>query len=268
MWRDKVLGVIDLLDGSAVHAVAGRRGEYRPHDDTARSNPNPLILAEKYRQAGVGGLYVADLDALTGAPWQADLLSELAGGELPIWLDAGIRSVRDWRQKRAQLDAAGVHWILATETFDESADQIEALDDFLADDEAAAELTVGIDLHTGQVLYPSARKDERQRGEDGNLLPQATPLAVVEHWAARGIRSFLPLELSSVGVSRGPATEGLCRQIRQKFPQVQLLSGGGVRDQADLQRLFEAGCDRVLVATALLNGNIAPPGRRPLGNKS
>jgi uncharacterized protein related to proFAR isomerase len=32
---------------------------------------------------------------------------------------------------------------------------------------------------------------------------------------------------------------------------VELISGGGVRDNADLARLQDAGCDAALVATAL-----------------
>lgn len=264
-WQ-RVLGVIDVLDGCAVHAVAGRRGEYRPHLHSARSSPDPLALAEIYRQGGVGGLYLADLNAITGSESQIGLLRDLAAGDLPVWIDAGIRSLQDWREKRAQWDGVDVHWILATETF---AERLPDLPEVSSIEEAAA-LTVGIDLQAGRVRGPATIS-----ADPLDVAAQPSPqtidrsaLAVVEDWVRRGIRSFLPLEITSVGVAQGPATATLCRQIRQKFPDVELLSGGGVRNHDDLQRLLDAGCDRVLVATALINGSIPPRGLQPQGNKS
>jgi uncharacterized protein related to proFAR isomerase len=48
-------------------------------------------------------------------------------------------------------------------------------------------------------------------------------------------------------------------ELRAALPGVELIAGGGVRDQTDLDRLAVAGADGALVATALHRGAI---GRR------
>lgn len=253
MPLDKVLGVIDLVEGRAVRAVAGRRHTYRPYPSEGLRSPDPLRLAQQYRRLGVGGLYVADLDAISGRPLQAAVLGELLAGDLPLWLDAGIRDPGDWRDKQSQLGAAPARWILATETL--PADQRpEAF--FEADRTApssaatAPELTLGLDLNRGVVR--SGGVVERPESS----APLEPALELIARWIAAGVRSVLPLDISAVGTRRGPVGAALCRRIRQQFPDVQLISGGGVRDAGDVRTLLAAGCDAVLAATALLDGRI------------
>ena len=80
--RMRVVPVIDLKDGTAVHAVRGERERYRPVNSTlAGDDGDPLALARAFRSAlGLDELYVADLDAIGGderatarcsAPWRA-----------------------------------------------------------------------------------------------------------------------------------------------------------------------------------------------------
>src|SRR4051812_6344144 len=57
----RVVPVIDLKDGTAVHAVRGERERYRPVGD-------PLSLARRFRDGlGLDELYVAGLAAVAGA---------------------------------------------------------------------------------------------------------------------------------------------------------------------------------------------------------
>jgi phosphoribosylformimino-5-aminoimidazole carboxamide ribotide isomerase len=48
--------------------------------------------------------------------------------------------------------------------------------------------------------------------------------------------------------------------LREVLPGVMLLAGGGVRGPEDVTRLAEAGCDGVLVATALQDGRLTVRG--------
>jgi len=48
----------------------------------------------------------------------------------------------------------------------------------------------------------------------------------------------------------------MLRDLRAALPGVDLIAGGGVRDQADLDRLAAAGANGALVATALHRGVI------------
>jgi phosphoribosylformimino-5-aminoimidazole carboxamide ribotide isomerase len=62
-----------------------------------------------------------------------------------------------------------------------------------------------------------------------------------------------------VGVARGPGPAGICETVRNAFPDLELLTGGGVRDWDDVKRLEDAGVDGVLVASALHDGTLSFP---------
>ena len=74
----------------------------------------------------------------------------------------------------------------------------------------------------------------------------------------RGFRRLIVLDLASVGVGRGPSVLGLCQRLRARHPDIQLISGGGVRTITDARSLLAAGCNSVLVASALHNSQITP----------
>src|SRR5262249_52500731 len=92
----RVIGVLDLLKGQAVHAQGGVRQKYAPVRavGTVTIPPGDAgALARAYRDRfGIRELYVADLDALTGSALQTSLISELAETG-PLWVDAGVSSL-------------------------------------------------------------------------------------------------------------------------------------------------------------------------------
>src|SRR5689334_11459495 len=102
----QIIGVLDLLAGQAVHAVAGRRERYqpvRPIEGAFSTSGDSRALARFYiDRLGVDALYVADLDAIQAGPPQIELLSSLCGLGAPVYVDAGVATV----------DAA--HHLLAT----------------------------------------------------------------------------------------------------------------------------------------------------------
>ena len=71
-----------------------------------------------------------------------------------------------------------------------------------------------------------------------------------------GVRRMIVLDLAQVGVGEGVSTLSLCRRLRGKNSGLELISGGGVRGEDDLQSLFDAGCNAALVASALHDGRI------------
>ena len=72
-----------------------------------------------------------------------------------------------------------------------------------------------------------------------------------------GFRRLIVLDLARVGSGEGPGVEALCRTLRDRYPALELIAGGGVRGPEDLQRLADCGCDAALVATALHDGRLA-----------
>jgi phosphoribosylformimino-5-aminoimidazole carboxamide ribotide isomerase len=95
--------------------------------------------------------------------------------------------------------------------------------------------------------------------QDWGLPSAAGALGLVRKAFDLGYRAFVVLDLARVGLGEGAATEPLLRAIREEFPGVELIAGGGVKTWADVDRLGEAGADAVLIASALHDGTITFP---------
>ena len=108
----RVIGVIDLAGGRAVHARHGVRARYAPVGIAAGCpiDGDPIALARTYvDRLGLTELYVADLDAITAEPRTQEpgasadalthetLIASLAT-VAPLWLDAAISSPARARQ--------------------------------------------------------------------------------------------------------------------------------------------------------------------------
>jgi phosphoribosylformimino-5-aminoimidazole carboxamide ribotide isomerase len=70
-----------------------------------------------------------------------------------------------------------------------------------------------------------------------------------------GTRRILVLDLDSVGSASGCSTAELCGRIKRTWPGIEVLTGGGIRDKDDLDRLRVVGVDGVLLASALHAGS-------------
>lgn len=229
-WSQQLIGVIDLQGGAAVHGVAGDRGNYKP---VGFCQGDAEQLARYYLEQGVGSLYIADLDGLRGETVQLEVCERLIKvGFRRVWIDLGWRS-RDRgvtsEMGRMSRVYPSLGWILATET----EQRIESLDSLLLE-VPAEKICISLDF---------AAEQFRGKGHDWRDWIVAS--------LKRSVTQFLVLDVASVGTSRGVPTESLCRQIKREWPEVALSSGGGVRGDVDLQNIINAGCESVLVATAL-----------------
>ncbi len=235
------IGVIDLKASRAVRAVGGRRDQYQPRrtfvfPDGRRVavDGDPERLLDSYLRAGVGGIYIADLDAITSGKVQSGCLGTLAeplSPETNWFLDPGV-SPKRWPRQQPVIETlmrrtAGLHLVVATECCDDV--------DFLSrltDEFPAERIVVSFDYNDRR--WMSARTTEGQ-------------------WfgACRryGIGTVIGLDLAAVGSGTTQRTEALCQRIRRQLPDVCLISGGGVVDWSDVDRLTSAGADRVLVAS-------------------
>src|SRR5215470_14430248 len=88
-----IIPVLDLKDGSVVHARAGDRANYRPIVTPLAAGSAPAdVLAGLMALARFPAAYIADLDAITGhgdhLAVVRDLKRRFAATE--FWLDKGI----------------------------------------------------------------------------------------------------------------------------------------------------------------------------------
>jgi phosphoribosylformimino-5-aminoimidazole carboxamide ribotide isomerase len=228
----RVVGVIDLKDGTAVHAVRGERERYRPvHSVVGGDDGDALALARGFRGLGLEEVYVADLDAITGTGENRATIAALAR-DARVMVDAGVSEPED---VRAQLALGAHRVVVGTETLRSP----DALPDGVV---------LSVDLRDGRLLSPDPE------------LAGLTGLDAVARLHRPGLRELIVLDLARVGSGAGLDFE-LIAAIHAAFPELELLAGGGVRDLADLHALRDAGAAGALVATALHTGVI---GRREL----
>lgn len=222
----RIIPVIDVMEGRVVRAVGGRRDLYEPIRSRLTASTEPAVVAEALLQAaGASELYVADLDAIQGHRPHLDWLRPFVQRGVQVWVDAGLKVAAD----AIAVAAAGAGVIAGTETlrsFEELEKLVHSWD--------ANRVMLSIDLRNGSVVG---------NGEN--------PATVVERGRAAGLMRFIILELARVGTSLGPGTLDLVRQLRARFPGIELIAGGGVRGKGDISALGEAGADAVLVASAL-----------------
>jgi phosphoribosylformimino-5-aminoimidazole carboxamide ribotide isomerase len=238
----KILPVIDLLGGVVVRGVGGRRAEYRPIESRLCNDPSPKSVAEAFRdKLGCDDCYVADLDAIAGAPPSLHAYDEIIAAGLQPWIDAGTGTVEqaaaitqylDARAPRGQI-VVGLESLVDVTTL---ARIIERVGPHRA--------VFSLDLREGKPLT------------NVPVIAALDPLEIAAAAIASGVRSLIVLDLAAVGMHGGVPTLVLCRAIRARYPQVELTSGGGVRTRGDLRLLAEAGCDRALVASALHDGEL------------
>jgi len=265
----RIVGVIDLRGGLAVHARGGRREHYAPVSTVAGATiaaGDAVDLAHAYVDVlGIGELYVADLDAIEGSVTpsiHADVVTRIAHIGVPLWLDAGI-----WSPAHAAeaLATGATHVVVGLETLPSWG----ALAD-ICRHVGPAHTVFSLDLRNGIPIAPPnlrlapmhAADQENGRGAD-SILPEAVAVRAAEAGAA----SLIVLDLARVGSGMGPDV-ALVSRIARVAPGLELFAGGGVRSAEDLGSLAGAGCAGALVGTALQDGRLRAAGvaaarRRP-----
>ena len=246
----KVIGVVDLSDGLAVHAQSGARAHYGPVRSLAGRPIRPgdarAIVRWYVEELGVREIYVADLDALRGRPAQHALIRGLASFDVPLWLDAATSTVA---AARTAVEDGATRVVVGLETL-ASLDALAAICRAVGGQNVAFSL----DLRRGEPLVSPVA-----------ALGGQTPEQIAATAVAEGARTVIMLDLSRVGTRRGLDLDLLAR-VRASIPTAELVVGGGVRGVTDLAAAAAAGCNAALVATALYDGrlvsaDLAPPPR-------
>jgi phosphoribosylformimino-5-aminoimidazole carboxamide ribotide isomerase len=238
----RVIGVVDLLGGRAVHARAGQRDRYLPVRSVFDSELEPGSVRDLGRMYvagfGITDLYVADLDAIFGKPPQDEIVRSLAGSfDAALWVDAGVASVE---RARRVLELGVACVVVGLETLP-SLDALAAICAAIGREHVAFSL----DLREGQPIA-------------GPGFPIREPAEALAARAAEvGAGAIIVLDLARVGIGTG-LDLALISRVREAVPRVALLAGGGVRGWDDLVALDTAGCDGALVASALIDGRIDP----------
>ncbi|MEP7086512.1 MAG: HisA/HisF-related TIM barrel protein [Gemmatimonadota bacterium] len=232
----RIIPVIDLRAGEAVHGIGGDRARYEPVESVITpSRGDALALAQAYAAVlGTSEMYVADLDAIEGGAAHY-LMHQRLSRVSRCWIDSGVRTEDDaW----ALIDAGADRVVVGLETLP-GFELLHAIVRRLGADRVAFSL----DLRGESPLAHEAALRAMTLGELARRAVDA------------GAETVIVLDLSRVGRSGG-ADDATMREMRATLPGVDLIAGGGVRNHEDLDRLAAAGANGALVATAVHRGMI------------
>ena len=232
----RVIPVLDLRGGKAVHARGGDRRFYQGVSSCLCPGHDPVELAAAFRsKLGLDSLYIADLDAIEHDCPDLDTLSRLGSN---VWVDAGPRRLN----RIDELVEAGTSTIiLATETLPSFEFLGEAIERF-----SHQRIVFGLDLR------------------DGRPLGGGEPRGMVERAVLNGVRRILLLDIGRVGTSRGVGSLSLLASIRERFEPLEVTIGGGIGSMADVLDGRDSGASAVLVGSALHDGRIGAEDLRSL----
>lgn len=225
--------MIDLRAGCVVHARRGERERYQPVASRLVVGSEPVAVARALvATARADTLYVADLDAIAGAPVQREVLRALGAAltGVTLWLDAGFEGREAAWEVTASLGGARIVPVYGSESL-RSLAELRAIASAQARGEPA-------------VLSLDARGDTR--------LDRAGCWQAPAWWP----RELIVMTLARVGSDAGPDLAAI-RAMRAQAPAARLVGAGGIRHAQDLAEAGQAGADAWLVASALHEGRLA-----------
>jgi phosphoribosylformimino-5-aminoimidazole carboxamide ribotide isomerase len=242
----RVIPVLDIAQGVAVHGQAGDRPRYRPVQSVLAPgrDGDPVELLHAFQEMlGADACYVADLDAIQGGPIQRTLIRELAQLETgfagALLVDAGTYQPGD----ALELVSCGTSQVvIGLETLRSFADLAGVVDLV-----GPGRVIFSLDLKLGTPVVHPALQDV--------VGPAAEIVSLADQAIAAGAKTLLVLDVGRVGTGGGVDLR-LLEALRRQFPSQTLFAGGGVLARRDLELMRDAGCNGALVATAIHSGRI------------
>jgi phosphoribosylformimino-5-aminoimidazole carboxamide ribotide isomerase len=214
-----VIPALDLKDGIVVHAKGGRRADYAPANSPFGAADDPVAIARGLLAAtGSSVLYIADLDAISGAGNHFELARGLADAlrGTTLWIDAGFSDVADC-----------AFWLPLGATLVIGSESVASVEDWQAIRDAFEGVVLSLDFDAGR------------RGPDALFEDPAL-------WPER----IIVMSLAKVGAGEGPDLERIETVIGMADERA-VYAAGGVRDVQDLAALAALGAHGVLVGTSL-----------------
>jgi phosphoribosylformimino-5-aminoimidazole carboxamide ribotide isomerase len=228
---------MDLRGGVVVRGVAGKRETYRPVESRLCTGATAHEVAEAFRtHFGLEELYIADLDAILDSRPNIGIWQALQQAGFRLWIDAGVRTEAD----AEQVLAAGARAVIVGLETVPGPELLGRLCSRCGNDR----VVFSLDLAQGRPLG------------DTSGWRSSDPYEIAAEAVEAGVRRMIVLDLAAVGVNEGPVSLALCGRLRDSFPELSLVTGGGMRGGSDLRLVRSARVAGVLVATALHNGGV------------
>lgn len=229
----KLWPAIDLLDGVCVRLSQGNYASQKIY------SRDPLSAAKEFAAHGASYLHIVDLSrAQDPSRKQTATIARICQQtQLKIQVGGGLRSLEDC----AELIALGVDRVVIG--------SISVMDPVFTQTILAA--------FPRTVLALDGRFDQQGEFRVATMAWRESAGVTIHEVLARypQAQTILCTDVERDGMMSGPNLE-LYRSLKQRYPQMEIVASGGVRECADLAELFRIGVSGVVVGRALYEGTM------------
>jgi phosphoribosylformimino-5-aminoimidazole carboxamide ribotide isomerase len=231
----RIIPVIDVLNGIAVHGIRGERKRYQPLKSLLCPSANPIEIASTFDSLGFSNLYLADLDAILGTSANFSIYQQIMTKTcFDLMVDAGLA---DLAKAEKVLETGGSKIVIGTETLGSLDFVSQAVTAFGED-----KVVVSIDQKDGKLLSAS------------EAIASMDAVSVAQKLVNLGVRNVILLDLDRIGTEHG--IDNTVLKTILETTDLEVLVGGGIRSLHELEELRELEASGALVATVLHNGKV------------
>lgn len=230
-----IIPAIDLMDGGCVRLFKGDFNQRTDYD------VDPVKMAKKFAKAGAEWIHIVDLDgAKTGKAEQAELVIEIADQSgLNVQTGGGLRDLSQIQR----LINGGIERVVIGSLAISNPEMIKYWMSELGPEKLTLALDVMIDA--GNTPRPAIRGWTEESDK--------TLWHVIESYLPSGLKNILVTDIAKDGVLEGSNTE-LYTSIRKKYPDLDLITSGGVGSLKDVKALKKLKPAGIIIGKALYEG--------------
>lgn len=228
-----IIPAIDIIDGKCVRLSKGDYSSKKIY------NENPLSVAQEYADHGISRLHCVDLDGAKAKYIinEKAIASICSVKNLSVDLGGGIQCDKDI-EKAFYL---GAKQITAGSIAAKDPQKVqEWLKKYGSD-----KIILGADFKYGQIAISGW---EESTGYD--------LMGFLDDYLSRGVKTVISTDISKDGMLEGSAVKTY-KDIKRKFPNLELIASGGISCMDDIKILNDLGIDGVIVGKAIYEKRIS-----------
>lgn len=224
---------IDIFEGKVVRLIKGEFDQIKIYND------DPADQAEKFFNAGFKLIHIVDLEgSKTGSFKILDIIKTIKEKfNVKIQMGGGIRNVRN----AEELIVAGVDRVIVGTLSVNNKNEFEKT----AEKISPQRIVIAADVKDEKIYSKGWTEDSGI-----NLYDH------IEYCLTLGIKNFLATDISKDGLLSG-SNSRLYEKIIEKFPGINLIASGGVKDIAELENYRNKKIYGAIVGKAVYENKIS-----------
>lgn len=229
----RIIPAIDIIDGKCVRLYKGNYQHIRWY------NENPFEVALQFEDTGFSYLHLVDLDgARTGKVVHYKILEKIASHtSLHIDFSGGISNDD---MLRIVFECGAAQATVGSIAAKEPDTVFRWIKKYGSD-----KIVLAADVQNEKILISGWQ--------------QATSLFVydfISRFVEENIQYVMCTDTARDGTLQGPSIT-LYKKIKEHFKEIHLIASGGIGHVSHIEQCFSAGCEAVIVGSALYEGKIA-----------